>query len=105
MSDHISIAVDACSKAIMSGGWSGSPTVDVGKMRRAIEAAVAAEREAWQRTLEAAVLAEARRAREFWVAAERERCAATIRRVKNDLQLPLSVSDLKILDEIGSAQQ
>jgi hypothetical protein len=62
----------------MSGGWSGSPTVDVGKMRRAIEDAVAAER---------------------------DRCAATIRRVKNDLQLPLSVSDLKILDEIGSAQQ
>jgi hypothetical protein len=86
MSDHISIAVDACSKAIMSGGWSGSPTVDVGKMRRAIEAAVAA-------------------AREDAVAAERERCATTIRRVKNDLQLPLSVSDLKILDEIGSAQQ
>jgi hypothetical protein len=38
------------------------------------------------------------------VAAERDRCASTIRRVKNDLQLPLSVSDLKILDEIGSAQ-
>jgi hypothetical protein len=105
MSDHISIAVEACSKAIMSGGWSGSPTVDVGKIRRAIEDAIAVECKAWQRTLEASVLAEARRAKEFWVAAERARCAATIRRVKNDLQLPLSVSDLKILDEIESTQQ